>query len=108
MKTENPLLFYPRYGWETLTKIWGYLQVYRQLKAVLEETLAAPDRWTYSDLAISPPREDEFDRLALYHQTTGGEAALSRKRRDDAIRAGHAHDAPALARNHAAEVVVAK
>ena len=23
---ENPLIFYPRYGWETLKKVWGYLQ----------------------------------------------------------------------------------
>jgi hypothetical protein len=51
------------------------------------EVLAAPDRWTYSDLAITPPNAAEFEDLALYHQTTGGEAALARKRRDDAIRA---------------------
>ena len=108
MKIENPLLFYPRYGWETLTKVWGYLRVYRQLKAVLEETMAAPDRWTYSDIAIAPPREDEFDRLALYHETTGGEAASSRKRRDDAIRAGHPHDAAVLASNNAPQVAAAK
>jgi hypothetical protein len=49
--------------------------------------LAAPDRWTYSDLAIAPPRADEFDTLDLYHVTSGGEAALARKRRDVAIRA---------------------
>jgi len=29
---------------------------------------------------------DEFDALDLYHATTGGEAALARKYRDDAIR----------------------
>jgi hypothetical protein len=49
--------------------------------------LKAPDRWTYSDLAIAPPRSDEFEALDLYHQTTGGEAALARKYRDDDIRA---------------------
>ena len=52
--------------------------------------MAAPDRWTYTDLAIAPPLADEFDTLDLYHATSGGEAALARKRRDDAIRAGHA------------------
>jgi hypothetical protein len=25
MKIENPLVFYPRYGWETLTKVLGVL-----------------------------------------------------------------------------------
>ena len=53
---------------------------------MLKQVLAAPDRWTYSDLAISPPREDELDTLDLYHATSGGEAALARKRRHDAIR----------------------
>lgn len=96
-KIESPLIFYPRYGLETLKKVWGYLRVYRQLRAVLNETLAAPDRWAYTDIAIAPPQQDEFERLSLYHETTGGEAALARKRRDDAIRSsGHA-DQPVIA-----------
>ena len=57
---------------------------------MLKAALAAPDRWTYSDLAIAPPRADEFEALDLYHATTGGEAALARKYRGDAIRAGAA------------------
>ena len=87
MKRENPLLFYPRYGVETVAKLWGYWRVYRQFQAMLDEALAAPDRWTYSDLAIAPPQADEFEALSLYHATNGGEAALARKRRDDTIRA---------------------
>jgi hypothetical protein len=46
----------------------------------------APNRWTYTDLAIAPPRDDEFEALDLYHATAGGEAALARMHRDDAIR----------------------
>jgi hypothetical protein len=48
---------------------------------MLEEALAAPDRWTYSDIAIAPPQQDEFEQLSLYHKTTAGEAALARKAR---------------------------
>jgi predicted neuraminidase len=97
MKLESPFVFYPRYGWETVRKLWGYWRVYRQFKAMLDEALNAPDRWTYADLAITPPKEDEFEQLSLYHETSGGEAALARKRRDDAIREhvqahDHAHD----------------
>ena len=87
---ENPLLFYPRYAGETLVKMWRYWRVYKRFKAMLDEALAAPDRWTYSDLAIAPPQADEFEALDLYHATSGGEAALARKRRDDAIRAATA------------------
>src|SRR5262245_53571548 len=88
MKIESPLVFYPRYAWETAKKAWGYWHVYRQFRATLNEALTAPDRWTYSDVAITPPEKDEFERLSLYHETIGGEAALARKRRDDVIRAG--------------------
>jgi hypothetical protein len=86
MKIENPLAFYPRYAWETVSKLFAYLRLYRELKAILDESVAAPDRWTYTNAAIAPQQPDEFERLSLYHDTTGGEAALARKRREDAIR----------------------
>ena len=44
----------------------------------LRQVLRAPDRWTYSDLAIAPPQDDELDTLDLYHATSGGEAAVAR------------------------------
>ncbi len=93
MKRENPLIFYARYWGGMVVKAVQYARVYLRCKAMLKKALEAPDRWTYSDLAIAPPKADEFDALDLYHATTGGEAALKRKYRDDAIRAhGHAQD----------------
>ena len=93
MPRENPLVFYPRFAGETVSKLWRYYKVYRICKKILDEMLAAPDRLTYTDLAIAPPSDDEFDALDMYH-TRGGEDAVARKHRDDAIRAGH-HAAPA-------------
>jgi hypothetical protein len=87
MKIENPLMFYPRYGAEILVKAWRYLSVYRRSRRMLKEVLAAPDRWTYSDLAIAPPLANELDTLDLYQVTSGGEAAVARVRKDDAARA---------------------
>jgi hypothetical protein len=87
---ENPLVFYPRYFGETVVKAWRYLSVYRQCRAILDEVLAAPDRWTYTDLAIAPPKADEFDALDLYHLTAGGKAALARKFLHERIR-DHSH-----------------
>jgi hypothetical protein len=83
---ESPVVFYPRYVREILVKAFKYWSVYRQWRAIYREVLAAPDRHSYTDLAIAPPSEDEFDTLDLYHATDGGEAALARKRRDDAAR----------------------
>ncbi len=101
---ENPFVFYARYWGGTALKAWGYFRVYRRCKAMLNAALKAPDRWSYSDLAIAPPRADEFDALDLYHATAGGEAALKRKYRDDAIRERNAaHDEAPIAPVEAAE-----
>jgi len=83
---ENPLIFYPRYVGGTAIKLGGYLRVFLRTRKMLKRALEAPDRWTYSDLAIAPPEADEFDTLDLYHVTAGGEEALARKRREDTIR----------------------
>jgi hypothetical protein len=58
---------------------------------MLAKIMAAPNRSSYTDTAIAPAGADEFATLDLYHATNGGEAALARKRRDDAIRAETSH-----------------
>jgi Radical SAM superfamily len=87
LSREHPLRYYPRLVTDTAVKAGRYWRVYRRSRAILEETLADPDRWSYSDLSIAPSEAAEFDTLDLYHRTDGGEAALARKRRDDALRA---------------------
>ena len=62
------------------------LAIFLRTRRILKEALSAPDRWTYTDLAIAPPRDDEFEQLSLYHATSGGEAALARKALGDSIR----------------------
>jgi radical SAM superfamily enzyme YgiQ (UPF0313 family) len=83
---ESPFVFYPRYGYETVTKAWNYWRFFSSTRRILNEVLAAPDRTTYTDVAIAPPRDDEFEQLSLYHATSGGEAALARKALGDSIR----------------------
>jgi len=84
---ESPFVFYPRYLAEIVVKAWRYWSVYRRARAIFKQVMAAPGRWSYTDLSITPAQEDEFDRLDLYHQTRGGEAALARKRREELLRA---------------------
>jgi len=85
-RRESPLVFYPRYWIGTAIKLSKYAMVYWRARKTYKEVMAAPDRWTYTDIAITPPKADEFEALDLYHATSGGEAALARKRREDAIR----------------------
>jgi hypothetical protein len=86
LPVESPFVFYPRYVGETLLKAWRYWSVYRQSKAILSDVLTAPDRVTYTDVAIAPPKADEFEDLNLYNATSGGDAAVARKQRHDTIR----------------------
>ena len=88
MPLESPWVFYPRHLREIVVKARGYWSTYRRFKAIMNEVRNAPDRATYTDLAIAPPKDQDFDTLDLYHATSGGEAALARTRRDDATRAG--------------------
>ena len=83
---ESPLVFYPRYAAEIAGKAAKYLRFFLMTRRLLKEALDAPDRYAYSDLAIAPPRSDEFEQLELYHATSGGEAALARKKLGDDIR----------------------
>ncbi|WP_045679305.1 B12-binding domain-containing radical SAM protein [Martelella endophytica] len=85
LKRESPLVFYPRYWSETVSKAWKYWRFYAGSRAILKELLADPDRHAYQDVAITPPQADEFEELSLYHATMGGEAALARKKRGDSI-----------------------
>jgi hypothetical protein len=90
MPIESRFVFYPRYFGETVVKACRYVAVYRDAMRTLKQVLKAADRWTYTDLAIAPPRDDELDTLDLYHVTSGGEAAVARVRQEDAARARHA------------------
>ena len=83
---ESPFVFYPRYWGGIAVKAVKYLSFFLATRRILKEVLEAPDRFAYSDLAIAPPRDDEFEALELYHATTGGEAALARKKLGDSIR----------------------
>ena len=97
LKRESPFVFYPRYAAEIAVKAGKYLGFFLMTRRLLKQALDATDRWSYSDVAIEPPRDDEFEQLALYHATTGGEAALARMRLGDSIRGGAVARAPAAA-----------
>jgi hypothetical protein len=92
---ESPLVFYPKLLRDNARKLAGYWKVWRLLRRLRAEVRADPNRAAYTDTAIARMRENEFESLDLYHATRGGEAALARKRRDDAIRAETTHAVPA-------------
>ena len=86
LKLESPFVFYPKYWGGIVVKAWKYYSFFSKTRKILKETLGAPDRYSYSDIAIEPPKADEFEQLELYHATSGGEAALARKKLGDSVR----------------------
>lgn len=81
MTLENPLVFYPKYWFESVAKILNYLHGFREEKKLLKKVLNAPDRWDYMDLSISPPSDDEIESLGLFQETRGGTEAVVRELR---------------------------
>src|SRR6185503_16613225 len=91
---EPALLFYPKFAWESARKAWRYWRGFRQEKALLKRVLNDPARWAYEDLAIRPLNHNELEALDLFHETRGGEEAVAKQHRQEAlieaVKAAHA------------------
>lgn len=88
---ESPFVFYPKLLRENARKFASYWKMWRLLRRLKAEVKKDPNRAAYTDVAIAKMRENETESLDLFHATRGGEAALARKRRDDAIREETTH-----------------
>ena len=90
---EPAWLFYPKFAWESARKAWNYWRGFRREKALLKKILGDPARWDYEDLATRPLNHDELEALDLFHETRGGEEAVAKAHRQDAllesVRAAH-------------------
>ncbi|MBD1548127.1 B12-binding domain-containing radical SAM protein [Roseibium aggregatum] len=83
---ENPLVFYPRYLTEIVSKHWAIVsnvaRFYWRYKAVKR----APDRKTYTDLALTPVDQDNQQDLSMMTETRGGQEAVAKAKRDAELR----------------------
>jgi radical SAM superfamily enzyme YgiQ (UPF0313 family) len=50
---ESPIVFYPRYFWETVTKSIRLFTLYRRYKRILVRVENTPEKHTYTDTALS-------------------------------------------------------
>jgi hypothetical protein len=87
MKIENPFVFYPKLAAEVAGKIFKYARGLHFGMKITREVLKDPNHKKYMDLAITPPKEDELEALAMYNDTAGGTAAVAKKHREDESRA---------------------
>ncbi len=87
MKRENPLVFYPRYLWEIVHNHFWMTYWLARMGLVRQKIRYDKNAKNYSDLALTPPEQEEFVDLALFGATRGGDAAVAKRRGEDAARA---------------------
>jgi radical SAM superfamily enzyme YgiQ (UPF0313 family) len=85
MPLENPFAFYPRYAWETLTKHAGLARLYLQYRRILKRVQR--DGTPFTDIAMTPVQDGEFDELDIYNATKASQFAVVKLRRHKAMRA---------------------
>ncbi len=78
---ENPLAFWPRFAWETLSKHVSLAGTIIGL--TISAFLISRDAKSksYTDQALTPVADDEEETLSLFTKTAGGAAAVSHVRK---------------------------
>lgn len=78
---ENPLVFWPRFAWETLSKHVSLAGTIIGL--TISAFLISRDAKSksYTDQALTPVADDEEETLSLFTKTAGGAAAVSHVRK---------------------------
>ena len=81
---ENPLIFYPRYAWETVTKHARLLRVVLRMARVRKQLKRDPAARQYMDEALTPVRADDMDVLEMFSVTEAARTATVKAKRDAA------------------------
>jgi hypothetical protein len=87
MPIEPVGVFHVKLMLETFKKLRIYARLAWQGWRIGQKVLHDPKRHEYMDLALSPVVEEDLDKLALFAETAGGGAALSKRRGEDLARA---------------------
>lgn len=86
MPIEPPVVFHARMAGQFVKKLWIYGSLVWQAWRISQKVKNDPRRHAYTDIAITPVVAEELDSLALFQDTTGGEAAVAKKRSEDLAR----------------------
>lgn len=81
LPVENPLVFYPRYVWETLDRYARFFWMTWQYRGILrrvQREVAA--NGGYTDIAMTPVRDDELETLEMFTATEAAQAVVSKVR----------------------------
>jgi hypothetical protein len=96
MPIEPIWSFYPKYAWNFLTKYTRAVRLLLRLHRINRRLQKDPNRYTYTDLAMTPVTDDETERLELFTHSDAARQAVA-----------HAHKIEQLVGPHKAATVVA-
>lgn len=86
MPLENPLIFYPKYAFETLMKQGRWIWLYLRLRIIYKRAARDPKRFEYSDLALEPVSDHEEEREMF--QTVAAKSYLEKVHRNQRLTRG--------------------
>jgi len=95
MLPESPLTFYPRYILEILTKHVRFAAMYWRYRRILKRV--EDDLRPYTDAAIAPVRQEEFEELELFTTSPAAKFAVEKLRRRSAAAARPSPSTPSAA-----------
>jgi len=81
LKPVHPLLFWPRFAWETFSKHMKLASVIVKMSYAAFRIARDPASKTYMDQALTPVGDDDEEKLDLFTKTAGGTAAVNHVRK---------------------------
>jgi len=81
LQPVHPLLFWPRFAWETFSKHMKLASVIVKMSYAAFKIARDPASKTYMDQALTPVGEDDEEKLDLFTKTAGGTAAVNHVRK---------------------------
>jgi hypothetical protein len=98
MPIEPVGVFHWKIAVETVRKLKIYGRLAWQAWRIGQRVKNDPKRHEYMDLALTPVEDDDMDKLSMFTDTAGGDAAVAKRRGEDLARAK-----VAVAQNQAAQ-----
>ncbi|MDF0602838.1 radical SAM protein [Psychromarinibacter sp. C21-152] len=83
---ESPLVFYPKYGWELVSKTYKTLRMFYRYRAIRKRLEADESTLDYTDASLTPVTDAELAEMDLYRATDAARQAAARAQRKSARR----------------------
>jgi hypothetical protein len=89
MPIERIWSFYPKYAWDFVSKYSRAVRLLFWLHATNRRFQKDPNRYAYTDLAISPVTDDETEKLELFTHSDAARQAVAHAHKIEQLISAH-------------------